>query len=71
LLTVSEAVTRTALRRTESRGAHFRDDYPAKDEALGRVRLVVKRGDGRQMEVSSIPVLPLPPELARIIEEMK
>jgi succinate dehydrogenase / fumarate reductase flavoprotein subunit len=70
LLTVSEAVTRAALRRTESRGAHFREDYPVKDDALGRVRLVVKRNADRQMEVSSIPVPPLPPELARIIEEM-
>ena len=71
LLTVSEAVTRAALRRRESRGAHFRADCPAKDEALGRERFVVKRdGDGR-MAVTSIPVPPLPLELARIIEEMK
>ena len=36
LLTVSEAVTRCALERRESRGGHFRDDYPDKDPAFAK-----------------------------------
>ena len=31
MLTVSEAITRSALERKESRGAHFRDDFPNKE----------------------------------------
>jgi succinate dehydrogenase / fumarate reductase flavoprotein subunit len=71
LLTVSEAVTRSAIERTESRGAHFREDYPAKDETLGKTRLVVKRGGDGRMQVVRLPVPPLPPALRQIIEEIK
>ncbi|WP_424347454.1 L-aspartate oxidase [Kocuria sp. CH-021] len=36
LLTVGRAVTAAALHRTESRGAHFREDFPASDPARAR-----------------------------------
>jgi succinate dehydrogenase / fumarate reductase flavoprotein subunit len=46
LFTVAEAVTRSALARHETRGAHVRDDFPAADAALARVNMVTRRGDG-------------------------
>src|SRR5205085_1263185 len=70
LLTVSEAITRAALLRQESRGAQFRDDYPDKDKEWGMRNIVVRRGDGGEMIVEPRPVTPLPGELKAIIEEM-
>jgi L-aspartate oxidase len=32
VLTVSRLIARAALRREESRGAHYREDYPARDD---------------------------------------
>jgi len=71
MLVVSEAITRSALARTESRGAHFRDDHPQKDEAQGKVRHVVKRGPDGTMRLERISVTPPSPELQRIIEEQR
>jgi succinate dehydrogenase / fumarate reductase flavoprotein subunit len=71
LVTVSEAVTRAAIERKESRGAQFRSDYPEKDAALGKLHVIVRRQKSGDMEVRREPIAPLPPELARIIEEMK
>ena len=71
LLLVSEAVTRAALLRKESRGAQFRDDYPGKDAAWGKLNNIVKRGMNGEMIVESRPTTPLTDELKAIIEEMK
>ena len=71
LITVSEAVTRSALERKESRGAHFRDDLPAPDPAFARVNVVAKKGPGGEMRVERRPIPEIPAELKQIIEEMK
>jgi succinate dehydrogenase / fumarate reductase flavoprotein subunit len=71
LLTVSEAVTRAALERKESRGAQFRDDYPQPDASYGGFNVVVRKGANGAMEISREPLAPIPSELQQIINEMK
>ncbi len=71
LLTVSEAVARAGLLRAESRGAHFREDCPTKDEAWGKVNIVLKRGADGTMQIEKRPLVPMTDEQKRIIAEIK
>jgi succinate dehydrogenase / fumarate reductase flavoprotein subunit len=71
LLTVSEAITRSALERRESRGGHFREDYPDKDKAYSTFNLVVRKGSDGTMELARLPIPQMRDDLKQIIEEMK
>jgi succinate dehydrogenase / fumarate reductase flavoprotein subunit len=71
LLTVSEIVTRAALERKESRGAHFREDFPAKNEEAGKFNLVVRKGASGEAQLIRQPIPPMREDLRQIIEEMK
>ncbi|HTI38823.1 MAG TPA: fumarate reductase/succinate dehydrogenase flavoprotein subunit [Vicinamibacterales bacterium] len=71
LLTVSEAIARSALERRESRGGHFREDYPAKDPAYAGFNIVVRKEDAGGMAVERAPLPGMPDELKAIVEEMK
>jgi succinate dehydrogenase / fumarate reductase flavoprotein subunit len=71
LLTVSEAITRAAIERRESRGGHFREDYPEKDPAGASFNIVIRKGSDSEMRLSREPIRELPVELRKVVEDQK
>jgi succinate dehydrogenase / fumarate reductase flavoprotein subunit len=71
LLTVSEAVTRAALERKESRGAQFREDYPEKSMEFAKVNTIVWKGDDGRMQIRRAVIPEMRGDLTQVIEEMK
>jgi succinate dehydrogenase / fumarate reductase flavoprotein subunit/fumarate reductase flavoprotein subunit len=56
LLQVAEAVTRSALLRTESRGAHYRSDFPHQDDARWLSNVYLRYEDGHEPRLWTEPV---------------
>lgn len=71
LLTVSEAVVTAAMARKESRGGHFRDDFPEKKPEFSTFNFVVSRGAQGAMDLRREPIPPMRDELKAIVDEMK
>ncbi len=71
MLTISEAVTKAAIDRKESRGAQFRDDYPSKSDECSKFNIVLRRGQGGEMQLIRQPTRTVPSELQQVIEENK
>jgi len=68
MLTVSEAIARSALERTESRGAHSRLDHVGMRDEWSAVNVATRRED-EAMSVRQTPVVELPDELATYLEK--
>ena len=71
LLAVSEAIARSAIERKESRGGHFREDFPDKNPEFAGFNIVTRQRPDGSMEVRRLPLPPMPPELKQIVEEQK
>jgi succinate dehydrogenase / fumarate reductase flavoprotein subunit len=67
MLTVAEAITRSALARKESRGGHTRSDYPGTDARFAALNLVTRRKDG-EMTLTEQPLAPMPPDLKELVD---
>jgi succinate dehydrogenase / fumarate reductase flavoprotein subunit len=71
LLTMAEVVAIAGAERKESRGGHFRDDYPNKDPKWAGLNIRIDKAADGSVKVTHVPVAEMPPELKQVIEENK
>jgi succinate dehydrogenase / fumarate reductase flavoprotein subunit len=71
LLTCAEAITIASLDRKESRGGHFREDFPNKDPEAQKYNSVISKAADGSMKLRREPIPAMREDLKQVIEEMK
>jgi succinate dehydrogenase / fumarate reductase flavoprotein subunit len=69
LTQISEIILRTALQRTEQRGAQWRLDYEGMDDELGKINFIVKKDEQGEISIERREIPPMPEHLSRLFEE--
>jgi succinate dehydrogenase / fumarate reductase flavoprotein subunit len=70
MLIIAEAVTKSAMARTESRGAHSRIDYPDLDKPWGQKHNIIVEERG-EMVRRELPIPPMPDDLKQVLAEQQ
>ena len=68
MLIIAEAVTKSAMARTESRGAHSRIDNPDLDASWGKKHNIIVE-EGGKMVRREVPIPPLPDDLKEVLAQ--
>ena len=69
MLIISEAVTKSAMARTESRGAHSRIDFPELDASWGQKHNIIVEEGGAMVRRES-PIPPMPEDLKEVLAQV-
>lgn len=67
MLTVSEAIVRSALLRKESRGAHYRSDFQRSDDDNWKVSIICKNEEEGEMKIFTEKVKPIGEALMKLV----
>ena len=68
MLIIAEAVTKSAMARTESRGAHSRIDYPDLDKSWGQKHNIIVEERG-EMVRREMPIPPMADDLKEVLAQ--
>jgi succinate dehydrogenase / fumarate reductase flavoprotein subunit len=69
LVNISEVILRTALERTERRGAQWRLDFDGPDDDLGKVNFIVREDEQGEVGIEKRDIPPMPEHLSRLFDE--